>query len=161
MTAQTIADTNSYLSFKLDDELFSANVAKVLEILEMTKITKVPQVPNYMRGIINLRGQVLPVIDTKVKFGIPKSEETANTCIVVVEMVLEEKKLQVGILVDSVEEVFVLDYEKILPLPSIGSKFQADFITGMAKSDDNFIMILNIDKILSLDEKETLMHHAK
>jgi len=161
MVNQATVDINSFLSFKLDEEFFAANVAKVLEILEMTRITKVPKAPAYMRGVINLRGQVLPVIDTRVKFGMPMTEDTENTCIVVVEMRLEEERLNVGILVDSVDEVLELDEESILPPPSIGDKFRSEFITGMTKAEDKFLMILEVNKILSFDEKEMLKQHAE
>ena len=96
---------DSYLSFKLGDELFAANVAKVLNILEMVKITKVPKAPEYMKGVINLRGNVLPVIDTRTKFGMTPTEFTKNTCILVLDIIVDGEDIQVGALVDSVQEV--------------------------------------------------------
>lgn len=159
MVNQVATDINSYLSFSLDDEYFAANVGKVLEILELTKITKVPKVPDFMRGVINLRGQVLPVVDTRIKFGLPPAESTQDTCIVVVEMHMDDELLNVGILVDAVEEVLEIDESEILPPPSIGSKFRSEFIYGMARSEEEFLMILNVDKILSFDEKQVIKEH--
>lgn len=159
MVNQVATDINSYLSFSLDEEYFAANVGKVLEILELTKITKVPKVPGFMRGVINLRGQVLPVVDTRIKFGLPATEATQNTCIVVVEMEMDEEHINVGILVDAVEEVLEIDDSEILPPPSIGNKFRSEFIRGMARDEEEFLMILNVDKILSFDEKQVIKEH--
>lgn len=143
---------NSYLTFKLEDELFAANVGKVLNILEMTKITKVPKAPNYMKGVINLRGSVLPLIDTRIKFGMTETEFTANTCILVLDIQIENEDVQVGALVDSVQEVLEIDDNNIQPPPSIGSKYKSDFIDGMAKHNDEFVMILNMEAIFSTEE---------
>jgi purine-binding chemotaxis protein CheW len=159
MIDEVKTDINSYLSFSLAEEYFAANVSKVLEILELVKVTKVPKVPDFMRGVINLRGQVLPVIDARVKFALPPTEETRNTCIVVVEMKLEEELINVGILVDAVEEVLEINDNEILPPPSLGNKYQSEFIAGMARNDDEFLMILNVDKILSFDEKQVVKEH--
>ena len=144
---------NSYLSFKLGDETFAANVSKVLNILEMTKITKVPKAPPYMKGVINLRGTVLPVVDTRVKFGMSETEFTPNTCILVLEVEVEGEALQVGGLVDSVQEVLEFEPHEILPPPNIGSRYRSEFINGMYKlNDDHFIMLLDMDKVFSSDE---------
>jgi purine-binding chemotaxis protein CheW len=143
---------NSYLTFKLEDEYFAANVVKVLNILEMTKITKVPKAPAYMKGVINLRGAVLPLIDTRIKFDMPETQFTANTCILVLEIDINGDTIHVGALVDSVHEVIELDDNQILPPPSIGNKYKSEFIEGIAKVDDEFVMILNMDLIFSTDE---------
>lgn len=145
-------NVNSYLSFKLGDETFASNVSKVLNILEMTKITKVPKAPPYMKGVINLRGSVLPLIDTRIKFGMTETVFTPNTCILVLEIFLNEESIKVGALVDSVQEVLELSEDQIQPLPSLGSKYNTEFIEGMAKSDDNFIMLLNVEQIFSTDD---------
>ena len=146
----------SYLTFKLGQETFAANVGKVLNILEMTKITEVPKAPDYMKGVINLRGTVLPVIDTKVKFGLGETEFTDNTCIVVMEIDMDGDTIHVGALVDSVQEVLEIEDDQIQPPPSIGSKYRSEFIEGMAKYNEEFIMILNMDKVFSLDELAAL-----
>jgi purine-binding chemotaxis protein CheW len=143
---------NSYLSFRLSEEVFAANVGKVLEILELTKITKVPKAPDYMRGVINLRGSVLPVIDTRIKFGLPLIPETVNTCIIVLSIQIDQEDLRVGALVDAVQEVLELTPDMISAPPSIGNKYRSEFIQGMGKVGDDFIMILDVDQVFSLDE---------
>ena len=158
-TVETAID--SFLSFKLGDELFAANVAKVLEILELAKITKVPKSPEYMRGVINLRGNVLPVVDTRIKFRMPVTKDTVNTCIVVLDINMEGESLMVGILVDSVQEVLELQDDEIKPPPSIGSRYKSDFIQGMVKKEEEFIMILNIDAVLSSEEISSILRETK
>jgi purine-binding chemotaxis protein CheW len=155
------ATTNSYLTFRLHDEVFAANVSKVLEILELTRITKVPKAPGYMRGVINLRGIVLPVIDTRIKFGMPLSSDTVNTCIVVLNICIDQEDLKVGALVDAVQEVLEFTPESISPAPSIGSKYRSEFIQGMGKVNDDFIMILDVDQVFSLDELLDLQQTAR
>src|ERR1035437_2424225 len=147
---------NSYLTFKLGDEIFGANVTKVLNILEMTKITKVPKAPSYMKGVINLRGSVLPLIDTRIKFDLGETEYTTNTCILVLDIDLNGETVHVGALVDSVQEVMEIDDAQIQPSPSIGSKYKSEFIEGMAKINDEFIMLLNMDMIFSTNELSML-----
>jgi purine-binding chemotaxis protein CheW len=147
---------NSYLTFKLGDEIFGANVAKVLNILEMTRITKVPKAPLFMKGVINLRGSVLPLIDTRIKFDIGETDYTANTCILVLDIDLNGESVHVGALVDSVQEVIEIDDNQIQPPPSIGSKYRSEFIEGMAKINDEFIMLLNMDLIFSTSELSLL-----
>lgn len=144
---------NSYLSFKLGEEIFAANVSKVLNILEMTKITKVPKAPPYMKGVINLRGTVLPVIDTRVKFGMSTTEFTANTCILVLEVNVENEALHIGGLVDAVQEVLEIEPHEIMPPPNIGNRFRSEFIIGMYKlNEEQFIMLLDMDKVFSTDD---------
>lgn len=152
MTKETIDKVNSFLSFNLGEEEFAAHVGKVLNILEMTKITEVPKSPEYMKGVINLRGTVLPVVDTRIKFGMTPTEYTANTCIVVMEVNIEGEEIQVGALVDSVEAVLEISDNQIQPPPGLGSKYKSEFIYGMAKVDEKFIMLLDMDKVFSSDE---------
>ena len=151
---------HSYLTFKLENELFAAHVSKVLNILELVKITKVPHSPDYMRGVINLRGSVLPVIDTRIKFGMDPIEFTPVTCILVLNVEIENEHIDVGALVDSVQEVIEMSDSEIAPPPSIGAKYKSKFIEGMMKSKEEFIMLLDIDKVLSSDDiidlKETI-----
>ena len=150
------AKINSYLTFKLGDELFAASVSKVLNILEMTKVTKVPKAPVYMKGVINLRGSVLPLIDTRIKFEMEETVYTTNTCILVLDINMSGESVHVGALVDSVQEVLEFDDRLIQPPPSIGTKYKSEFIEGMAKVDDNFIMILNMDMVFSTEELSLL-----
>ncbi len=152
MNAETITKINSYLSFNLGDEEFAVNVSKVLNILEMLKITEVPKSPEYMKGVINLRGTVLPVIDTRIKFGMTPTEYTNNTCIVVMEIEMDNDIVKVGALVDSVQAVMELEDSEIQPPPSIGSKYKSEFIYGMVKVDEKFIMLLDMEKVFSADD---------
>ncbi|OFX21212.1 MAG: chemotaxis protein CheW [Bacteroidetes bacterium GWA2_31_9] len=152
MANETTINSNSYLTFKIGNELFAAHVSKVLNILEMTKITKVPRAPEYMLGVINLRGTVLPVVDTRVKFGIVANEITSNTCIIVMDIAIENDNVHVGALVDSVQEVLEIEEKNILPPPSIGSKYKSEFIKGMIHFNEEFIMLLDIDKVFSSEE---------
>ncbi|MCP4522004.1 MAG: purine-binding chemotaxis protein CheW [Cytophagales bacterium] len=152
----TLDNINSYLTFLLDEELFSVNVGKVIEILEVPKLTKVPQAPSYMAGVMNLRGNVLPVIDTKIKFGLGETDIQQKTCIVVMDISIEGESVYVGALVDSVLDVLELSGDKLLPPPTVGIKYRPEFITGIGKDGDDFIMILNIDKVFSTDELSIL-----
>ena len=152
MANELTINSNSYLTFKIGNELFAAHVSKVLNILEMTKITKVPRAPEYMLGVINLRGTVLPVVDTRVKFGIVAKEITTNTCIIVMDIAIENDNVHVGALVDSVQEVLEIEEKSILPPPSIGSKYKSEFIKGMIHFNEEFIMLLDIDKVFSSEE---------
>lgn len=152
MNNENLSKINSFLSFKLGEEEFAAHVGKVLNILEMTKITEVPRAPEYMKGVINLRGTVLPVIDTRIKFGMPPTAYTTNTCIIVLDIDMDGESIHVGALVDSVQAVLEFDSSNIMPAPSIGSKYRSEFIEGVVNVDDNFIMILNMDAVFSSDE---------
>ncbi len=152
MAVATITDTRQYLTFKLGEEVFALDVAQVREILDYTTITKVPQTPDYMRGVINLRGAVVPVIDMRLKFGMTPTERTVNTCIQVVEVTIEGDRVVLGALVDSVQEVFELEPAEIQPPPHLGTRMKTEFIKGMGKRDDRFVMILDIDKIFTGDE---------
>ncbi len=155
MSVAAITETRQYLTFKLADEIFAVDVAKVREILEFTSITKVPQTPGFMRGVINLRGSVVPVMDMRLKFGMPETEKTVNTCIIVVEVNHEGETIIIGALADSVQEVFELEPEQVEPAPRIGTKLNTDFILGMGKHDGQFIMILDIDRTFTSEEIAT------
>ena len=147
-----VLEATQYLTFKLDEEVFALDVAKVREILEENSITKVPQTPDFMRGVINLRGSVVPVIDLRLKFGMSKTEKTVNTCIIVVEVQLEDEVIILGALADSVQEVIEMEPSQIEAAPHIGSRLNTDFIKGMGKHDNRFIMILDIDRVFSSAE---------
>lgn len=148
----TTSNKQSYLTFNLGNEIFAANVEKVLNILEMTPITKVPKSPDYMKGVINLRGNVLPVIDLRIKFGMPPSEITVDSCIVVLNTEIENDMIVLGTLVDGVSEVLEIEEEKIEPSPTIGTKYKPEFLKGIWKRENGFVMILNIDLIFSTNE---------
>ncbi|MFO7444715.1 MAG: chemotaxis protein CheW [Ignavibacteriaceae bacterium] len=148
----SITEVRQYLTFKLAEEIFGVDVAQVREILDYIKITKVPQTPDFMCGVINLRGSVVPVVDMRLKFDLEKTETTVNTCIVVVEVNLNGENTILGALVDSVQEVIELDPAEIEPAPKIGTKLKTDFIKGMGKRDDKFIILLDIDAVFSSEE---------
>lgn len=161
MEQEKTSKINSYLTFKLGDEEFAAHVGKVLNILEMTKITQVPKAPEYLKGVINLRGAVLPVIDARIKFGMPEAEYTTNTCIIVLDVDLDGDSIHVGAIVDSVQAVLEIDNNQIMPLPTLGSRYKTEFIIGMAKIDEKFIIILNMDAVFSIDEITSLKVNAE
>jgi purine-binding chemotaxis protein CheW len=152
MSVTEINETVQYLTFKLADEIFALDVAKVREILEQTTITKVPQTPDFMRGVINLRGSVVPVIDMRLKFGMSATQQTVNTCIIVAEVQMDDEVIVLGALADSVQEVIEMAPEQIEAAPHIGTRLNTDFIKGMGKHDGRFIMILDIDKIFTNEE---------
>jgi purine-binding chemotaxis protein CheW len=150
--AATITETTQYLTYKLGDETFALDITKVREVLDFTTVTKVPRTPEFMRGVINLRGSVVPVVDLRLKFGMTKTENSVNTCIIITEVAVDGDTTILGCLADSVQEVLDLDEEHIAPAPRIGTKLRTEFIKGMGKRDDRFIIILDIDKVFSSDE---------
>jgi purine-binding chemotaxis protein CheW len=152
MSVSSITDTRQYLTFLLGEEVFALDVSHVREILEFTTVTKVPKTPDYMRGVINLRGSVVPVLDMRLKFGLMEIEKTVNTCIIVVEVSCEGETTIIGALVDSVQEVFELEQGQIEPPPKIGTQLKTDFVKGMGKKGDRFVIILDIDKMFSSEE---------
>lgn len=145
---------DSYLIFELENELFAIHVNKILSILEMKRITKVPETPDYMKGVINLRGEVLPIIDSHVKFNMPPMSISMKTSILVMELKHENAKtIKLGLMVDKVDEVLQIQAKKIQAPPSIGAAYESTYITGIYKKDNNtFIMLIDIDKVLSLKE---------
>ena len=148
--------STQYLTFMLDNEVFAVDIAKVREVLELINITKVPRTPDFMRGVINLRGSVVPVVDMRLKFGMNPTAKTVNTCIIIVEIVHDDEITVMGALADSVREVMELEPDQIEPPPKIGTRLRSDFLRGMGKYDDRFIMILEIDRIFSSEELSTL-----
>jgi purine-binding chemotaxis protein CheW len=152
MSVDEITEARQYLTFKLGNEVFGIDVAKVREVLDFTGITKIPRTPDFMSGVINLRGSVVPVVDLRLCFQMTKTERTRNTCIVVVEVLLEGEATVIGALADSVEEVIDLEPDQIQPAPKIGTQIRTDFIKGMGKRDSQFIMILEIDRVFSAEE---------
>jgi len=144
--------SDSYLTFKLGEEKFGVHVGQVLNILEMTRVTEVPKAPDFMKGVINLRGMVLPVIDSRIKFGLPETQYTKNTCIVVMDLQLEDETVYIGAIVDEVLSVIEIEPEQIGPAPSIGQQYHSELIEGMARVEEEFIMLLDMQKVLSEDE---------
>ncbi len=146
------AALNQYLAFRLGAELFALDVAQVREILDFTTITKVPRSPAFMRGVINVRGSVVPVVDLSVKFDTAPTEKTLDTRIVVMEIVQEDQMAVVGALADAVHSVIEIDPARIEATPSVGRQCRTDFIKGIGKLDEQFIIILDVDRIFSADE---------
>jgi len=154
MEGKETLETTQYLAFRLSDEVFAFDISKVREVLEYDTVTKVPQTPDMMKGVINLRGAVVPVIDLRIKFGMEEAEKTVNTVIIIIEIDLDGESTMLGALVDSVQEVIDLDANHIEPPPKIGTKLNTEFIKGMGKQDGQFLIILDIEKIFSADELE-------
>ena len=152
MSVTEITETRQYLTFKLGNEVFATDVAKVREVLDLTSVTEIPRTPEFMAGVINLRGSVVPVVDLRLCFGMSKTQSTRNTCIVVVEVLLDNESIVIGALADSVEEVIDLEPDQIQPAPRMGTQIRTDFIKGMGKRDAQFIMILDIDRVFSAED---------
>ena len=146
------ADTSQYMTFKLGDELFAINVAQVREVLEVTQITRVPTAPQYMRGVVNVRGQSVPVVDLRLRFGLPEGVETVHTRIIVMELELDGELAVLGGMADSVHEVIELDPESINPPPRIAMRWRSEFIEGMGKRGDDFIIILDFNSVFMHDD---------
>lgn len=143
---------NQYLTFTVNEEIYALNVLNVREVLEFSRLSKVPRMPDFMRGIINLRGSIVPVIDLKLKFGLGMTEKSIDTSIIVCELEMDDEMIVMGLMTDSVREVINLDSADIEPTPYVGAKIDTAFIQGMGKKDDEFLIILNMDKILTANE---------
>lgn len=150
---------SQYLTFSLGGEMFAVGILNVKEIIEYGHLTEIPMMPAFIRGVINLRGSVVPVIDLSARFGGKSAELGRRTCIVIVEVSDGETNHDIGIMVDAVSEVLDIPGSEIEPPPSFGAKIRADFIFGMGKVDGKFVIILNIDKVLSVDEIALLTSH--
>jgi len=155
------SEVKSYLTFKLGEEQFGVHVSQVLNILEMTSITKVPKSPFYVKGVINLRGQVLPIIDARLKFGMEETEYTNNTCIIVMDLEMEGETINIGTIVDGVLSVVEINESQVEPPPSIGSRFKSGFIYGMAKVEEEFVMLVDMQKVITEDEMTEISNKAK
>lgn len=143
----TAAAISSYITFKLGDELFAIDVARVREVLDLSEITRVPTAPPYMRGVVNVRGSAVPVVDLRLKFGLPPTPDTVDTRIVVIELELDGELTVVGGLADSVREVLELDRSEIREPPRIAMRWRADMIEGMGKKGEQFIIVLDIARV--------------
>lgn len=152
--SENIAKTmlHQYLTFKLGEEMFAIDVSQVREILDVTTITKVPRAPAFMRGVINVRGSVVPVVDLRMKFEMDKTEQTVDTRIVVMEIDLDGELSIIGTLADAVHNVMDIESGGIEPPPKVGAKWNTEFIKGIGKHNDDFIIILNVDRIFSAEE---------
>ncbi|MBI5924689.1 MAG: purine-binding chemotaxis protein CheW [Aquabacterium sp.] len=147
---------SQYLIFSLGKELFAVGTLRVREIIEYGNLTSVPMMPSFIRGVINLRGAVVPVIDLNARFGRARTEISRRTCIVILEVQSDEDTHVLGIVVDAVSAVRQIDSASIEPPPSFGTRIRADFIDGMAKINNNFVILLDLGKVLSVDEISVL-----
>lgn len=141
-----------YLTFYVDGENYAINVGNIREVLEFQSVSKVPRMPSYVKGIINLRGSVVPVIDLKMKFELGETQKTIDTSVIVTEIKIDNEVVVIGLLTDAVNEVIDIEDSMIEPTPNIGTSIDSSFIQGMGKKGDNFIIILNINKILTTGE---------
>lgn len=151
--AKVMADREGkYLTFALADEEYGISILKVKEIIGMMSITTVPQTPGFVKGVINLRGKVIPVVDLRLKFGIEAAEYTERTCIIVVEIDGASGAILMGIVVDAVSEVLNITGENIEDTPTFGTKLDTEYISGMAKCEGGVKILLDIDQVLSDEE---------
>lgn len=156
MTQAISTQTAQHLTFKLGQEIFALDVAKVREILDVSKITRIPGSPDFMRGIINVRGSVVPVVDLRTRFGMSEAQGAVNNRIVVMEPTIAGKAVVFGALADSVYDVIELVPENIEQLPKIGTRWRAEYILGIGRQDEQFVILLDIDRVFSSDEWDRL-----
>lgn len=152
-TSRTLlARAGKYLTFRLAEEAYGLSIMKVQEIIGMMKITRVPRVPAFIRGVVNLRGRVIPVVDLRLKFGLEQIESTERTCIIVLQIKKGDQEITVGVLVDEVSEVMDLIDDQVEPPPTFGTQVNAGFLIGVGKVEEKVLMLLDIDKVLTTDE---------
>lgn len=149
MAANNIIKTNQYLTFRLGKEIYAFDVGNAREILECSDITQIPNTPDWIRGVINLRGNVVPVLDLKMKFGMGSTEQSVNTCVIIVESMVNGEFFVAGILADAVQEVFELDANKIEPPPKFGVKLSTQYIRGMGRRNEQLFIILDAERVFS------------
>jgi purine-binding chemotaxis protein CheW len=147
-----ISDISQYMTFRLGNELFALNVAQVREVLEVSTITRVPAAPDYMRGVVNVRGKAIPVVDLRLRFGLPATPETVTTRVVVMELQLDDETTVLGGIADSVHEVIELEPSAINPPPRIAMRWRTEFIQGMGQRGDDFIIILDVNAVFASDD---------
>ena len=150
------SEIQQFLTFLLSGEMYAVGILNVKEIIEYGQLTEIPMMPAFIRGVINLRGSVVPVIDLASRFGGHKTEIARRTCIVIIEMRNGDEKQDIGVMVDAVSEVLEINRAEIEPAPAFGAKIRADFIDGMGKVSGKFVIILNIQQVLSVDEMSAL-----
>ena len=152
----TIEEDHQYLTFLLGGEMFAIAILNIKEIIEYGSLTEVPMMPSFIRGVINLRGSVVPVVDLSSRFGRSRTEVSRRTCIVIIEVENGDEKHDIGVMVDSVSEVLEIPRSEIEPPPAFGAKIRVDFMQGMGKVAGKFVIILNANKVLSVDELSML-----
>lgn len=156
MTVPASESPAQYLTFQLGGEMFAVGILNVKEIIEYGHLTEIPMMPAFIRGVINLRGAVVPVIDLAARFGGKTTQVARRTCIVILEVADQDLRSDIGIMVDAVSEVLEIPSTEIEPPPSFGARIRADFISGMGKVAGKFVILLNINNVLSIEEINTL-----
>lgn len=151
MASETMS-MSEHLTFTLGREVFALGISSVREVLEVTELTTIPRTPKFMRGVINLRGNAVPVMDMRSKFGMQPQKDTVDTCIIIVEVAVNGEPSAIGGLVDSVREVLDIPKEKMEPAPPMGAAVDSSFIKGMARVDDEFIIVIDMEKVFSTEE---------
>ncbi len=149
---KTTGNGSQFLTFMLGKEVFALNIETVREVLEVTPLTEIPRTPSYMGGVINLRGRAIPVMEMRTKLGLPKIEQTVDTCVIIIEVPYDGDVVVMGILVDSVREVFEMHQNDIEPAPKMGAGIDSDYINGMGRQGDIFVIIIDTAKVFSKDE---------
>jgi len=149
---EEVGEQHQYLTFQLADEMFAIGILSIREIIEYGVITDVPMTPPFIRGVLNLRGAVVPVIDLALRFCRPAQENTKRTCIVIVEVVASTGSQQMGVVVDAVNEVLEIPASEIEPAPEFGARIRNDFIKGMGKINGKFVIVLDLDRVMSIEE---------
>ena len=152
-----VESREQYLAFTLGGETFAMDIRSIREVIQFGGITEVPLMPPFIRGVINLRGSVVPVIDLFVRFGRPASQVAHRTCIVILELAQGEATAELGILVDNVSEVLSIAASEIEPAPAFGSDLRAEFLAGVAKVGERFVILLDVNHVLSIDELAALV----
>jgi len=147
--AKATAKPGKYLTFKLSEELYGLEILKVQEIIGLMSVTHVPRTPTYVRGVINLRGKVIPVIDLRLKFELASIPDTERTCIIVLQVARQGGTVTMGTIVDEVSEVLEVRGEQIEPAPSFGASVNTDFLLGVGKVDQKVVMLLDVDEVLA------------
>ena len=151
LNEKNVYQTGQYLTFTLGGEVYAIEISKVREVIDFSGVTKLPGTPEYSRGVLNLRGSVVPVIDLHTKFGMGVTKKTVNTCVIIIEVRIEREVAQLGALADSVQEVVDLDEGQIEVPPRIGMNLESSYIQGMGKKGEQFIIILNTNELFSAE----------
>lgn len=159
--AESAAEQNQYLTFLLGDEMFAVGILAVREIIEYGFVTPVPMTPAFIRGVLNLRGAVVPVVDLSLRFGRRSCETTKRTCIVIIEVETGKGSREMGVVVDAVNEVLEIATSDIEPPPEFGSSIRSDFIKGMGKVAGKFVILLDPDRVLSVDEVSVVANSGR
>ena len=151
-----LEDAQQYLSFMLSGKIYAISITRIKEIIQYGQSTEVPRMPDFIRGVINLRGSVVPVIDLNVRFGKPVTVVGRRNCIIIIEVSIGDETQNIGVMVDAVNAVLEIPVSEIEPAPTFGTNIRADFIAGMGKVDGKFVIILNIQQVLSMDDMAAL-----